>query len=81
MRTRRNRGLKSRGLKSRGLKTRSLRTRKYYGGKKTGKKWVTAIDAAQKTLYQTGDIEAAKKTLKTQALNNARKLFGSITSA
>jgi hypothetical protein len=80
MRTRRNRGLKTRRLR-----TRSLRTRKYYGGKKsnkkTGKKWVTAIDAAQKTLYQTGDIEAAKKTLKTQALNNARKLFGSITSA
>jgi hypothetical protein len=84
MRSIRNRGLRTRGSRTRGLKTRSLRTRKYNGGKKgnkkTGKKWTTAIDAAQKTLYETGDIEAAKKTLRMQALNNARKLFGSINS-
>lgn len=76
MKTRRHRGL------------RSIRTRKHYGGKKsnkkigkkTGKKWITAIDAAQKTLYETGDLEAAKRSLRKQALNNARKLFGSISS-
>jgi len=45
---------------------------------KSGKKWVTAIDAANNTLKKTGSIRAAKKSLKKQALYNARKLFGSI---
>ena len=45
---------------------------------KTGKKWVTAIDAASRTLEKTGSINAAKKSLKKQALFNARKLFGSV---
>lgn len=45
---------------------------------KTGKKWTTAIDAASKTLKETGSISAAQKSLKKQALANARKLFGSI---
>jgi hypothetical protein len=62
--------------------SRRNKTRKMYGGKnkkvKTGKKWVTAIDAATHTLNKTGSINAAKKTLKKQALFNARKLFGSI---
>ena len=44
----------------------------------TGKKWTTAIDAASKTLKKTGSIAAAQKSLKKQALSNARKLFGSI---
>jgi hypothetical protein len=50
------------------------------GGKKskTGKKWTTAIDAASHTLEKTGSISAAKKSLKKQALFNARKLFGSV---
>jgi hypothetical protein len=49
------------------------------GGKnKNGKKWTTAIDAASKTLRKTGSISAAQKSLKKQALANARKLFGSI---
>ena len=50
------------------------------GGKKskTGKKWVTAIDAASATLEKTGSINAAKRSLKKQALFNARKLFGSV---
>ena len=49
------------------------------GGKsKTGKKWVTAIDAASSTLKKTGSINAARKSLRKQALNNARRLFGSI---
>jgi hypothetical protein len=47
-------------------------------GGKSGKKWVTAVEAAQKTLDKTGSLQAAKKTLKKQALTNARKLFGSI---
>jgi hypothetical protein len=61
-------------------KIRKNRTRKMCGGKiiKTGKKWVTAIDAAQQTLEKTGSINAAKKSLKKQALYNARKLFGAV---
>ena len=55
---------------------------KRYGGKskKSGKKWVTAIEAAQSTLKKTGSIESARKSLRKQALTNARKLFGSINS-
>jgi len=53
------------------------KTRKISGGK-TGKKWVTAIDAASKTLSKTGSISKARKTLRKQALSNARKLFGSV---
>jgi hypothetical protein len=62
--------------------TRKHRTRKIRGGskKKPGKKWTTAIEAAQKTLSKTGSLQAAKKSLRTQALTNARKLFGSVTS-
>jgi DNA topoisomerase IB len=45
---------------------------------KTGKKWTTAIEAAQKTLIKTKNLEAAKLSLRKQALYNARKLFGSI---
>jgi hypothetical protein len=52
-------------------------TYKSYGGK-AGKKWVTAIDAAKKTLHKTGSLSSAKKTLKKQALTNARRLFGSV---
>lgn len=75
MRTRRNRTLRKR--------TARKMTRKLAGGKKSskkGKKWTTAIDAAQKTLNKTGDIEAARKSLRKQALTNARKLFGSLSS-
>lgn len=71
MRTRRNRSFKKRKY-----------SRKHYGGKKlkTGKKWTTAIDAAQKTLTKTGSLEAARTSLKKQALINARKLFGSVNT-
>jgi len=79
MKTRQNRRLKMR--KSRTLKMNKKMTRKLTGGKKNGKKWVTAIDAAQKTLNKTGDIEAARKSLRKQALSNARRLFGSISSS
>lgn len=69
MRTRRHR--------SRHNKTRHS-SRKKWGGK-TGKKWTTAIEAAQKTLSKTGSLQAAKKSLKKQALSNARRLFGSVS--
>ena len=69
MRTRRNRSVK---------KKRQM-TYKRYGGK-PGKKWVTAIEAAKKTLHKTGSLSSARQSLKKQALTNARKLFGSIGS-
>lgn len=71
MRTKRYRSKKNR--------TRKMSGNKKWGGK-TGKKWTTAIEAAQKTLTKTGSLTAAKKTLKKQALTNARKLFGSVGS-
>jgi hypothetical protein len=49
-------------------------------GGKTGKRWVTAIQAATHTLKSTGSFKAATKSLKKQALYNARKLFGSINN-
>jgi len=60
--------------------TRRNRTRRMRGVKKSksGKKWVTAISAASKTLEKTGSITAARESLKKQALFNARKLFGSV---
>ena len=51
-------------------------TRKHVG--KNGKKWKTAIDAAQKTLKKTGSLKKAKLSLRSQALSNARKLFGTV---
>jgi hypothetical protein len=57
--------------------SRNNRSRKMAGGK-AGKKWVTAIDAASKTLKKTGSVSKARKVLRKQALSNAKKLFGSI---
>jgi hypothetical protein len=59
---------------------RRNKTKKIRGGKasKVGKKWITAVDAATKTLEKTGSIIAARQSLKKQALYNARKLFGSV---
>lgn len=76
MRTRRNRSIRRySGGKRRGTRrSKSSRTR-------SGKKWVTAIQAAQSTLNKTGSIEAARKSLRKQALTNARKLFGSVTTS
>jgi len=45
--------------------------------KKT-KKWVTAVEAAQKTLTKTGSISRARAMLMQQAAKNSRKLFGSV---
>ncbi len=59
-----------------GRNKKSLKKR--YGGKREGKKWTTAIEAATKTLEKTGSLSAAKKSLRKQALTNARKLFGTV---
>lgn len=53
------------------------RTQKKYN-KRGGKKWTTAISAAQNALKKTGSLEKANLVLKKQALFNARKLFGSV---
>jgi hypothetical protein len=42
------------------------------------KRWVTALRAGEKTLKTTGSLKKARETLRSQALLNARKLFGSI---
>jgi hypothetical protein len=68
MKTRRNRSSKKKG----GKRTRYIRAGK------AGVKWVTAIEAANKTLGKTGSVEAARESLRKQALTNARRLFGSI---
>jgi len=55
-------------------KNYNKRTKRKYGGKK----WTTAIDAAQKTLKKTGSLKKAKGVLRSTALSNARKLFGTV---
>ena len=46
--------------------------------RKTGKKWVTAVTAADTVLRKTGSYDKARETLRIQALRNARRLFGSV---
>jgi hypothetical protein len=47
--------------------------------KKTkSKRWVTAFEAAENKFKQTKSINQARKSLRKQALINARKLFGSV---
>ena len=54
-------------------------TRKNNKTKKNYKrKWTTAIEAAQSTLTKTGSLSKARKSLRNQALFNARKIFGSV---
>ena len=60
------------------LKRKKRGGKKTMKNKKTKKQWTTAIDAAQNTLTKTGSLSKAKQVLKTQALVNARKLFGSV---
>ena len=58
--------------------------KKFFGGKnktqkrKSSKKWVSAIDAAQKTLTHTGSLTKARVVLRKQALSNDRRLFGAV---
>jgi hypothetical protein len=52
------------------------KTRKMIYG--TGKKWTTALDAANATFKNTGSLNKAKRILKLQALSNARRIFGSV---
>jgi hypothetical protein len=51
------------------------RNKKFQGNKKKG--WVTAVDAAERTLKKTGSLKMARSALRLQAYQNARKLFGS----
>jgi len=62
------------------MKTRNRRNRFRKSRKNGGKsrKWRTAIEAAQNTLTKTGSLAKARKSLRSQALSNARKLFGSV---
>ena len=60
-------------------RNRMIKRRRHRGTRKYGgKKWTTALDAGEKTLNKTGSLVKAKKELRSQALLNARKLFGSI---
>ena len=54
------------------------RTQKKRKPVKKSKQWVTAVTAANATLKQTGSFDKAKEALRTQALRNARRLFGSV---
>lgn len=65
------------------MKTKNRHNKRRRGTQKKnyksgGKKWTTAIKAAQETLKKTGSLEKANRALKKQALFNARKLFGSV---
>jgi hypothetical protein len=75
MSTKRYRNVKkNKTVKNRGNgKYRSKRSNGKY--RSTGKKWTTAIAAAQKTLEKTGSVSQAKASLRKQALINARALF------
>jgi hypothetical protein len=66
-----------RGGKSRRYKKTHNRSKKFHGNKRKG--WVTAVDAAERTLKHTGSLKMARNALRLQAYQNARKLFGSST--
>jgi hypothetical protein len=59
-------------------KTNKKKHNKTMKNREVGKKWVTALHAAKKTLNTTGSLKKANIALKKQALLNARKLFGSV---
>ena len=42
------------------------------------KRWQTALGAAQSTLRKTGSLNKARKSLRSQDLANARKIFVSV---
>jgi hypothetical protein len=53
-----------------------MKTRK--NRKNKTRRWRTAIEAAQITLTKTGSLNKARKSLRAQALANARRIFGSV---
>jgi hypothetical protein len=55
---------------------KTIRNKKHRS--KTGKRWITAFEAASTALERTGSVESAREALRKQALYNARKLFGSV---
>ena len=63
---------------SRRHKKSQNRSKKFHGNKRKG--WVTAVDAAERTLRHTGSLKKARSALRLQAYQNARKLFGSSSS-
>ncbi len=56
------------------MKTRKNKSRR----RQKTRRWRTAIEAAQSTLTKTGSLNKARKSLRIQALANARKIFGSV---
>lgn len=57
----------------------SKKSFKNRGGAKTkGKKWTTAIAAAESTLKKTKSLSKAQEVLRSQALVNAQRLFGQV---
>ncbi len=58
------------------MATRRMKRKR--NGKTAKKRWTTAIEAAQSTLTKTGSLSKARKSLKQQALLNARRIFGSV---
>jgi len=57
-------------------KTQRRKSSKNRKTKKNGKKWTTAIEAAEKQLKTTGSVKKAQAIFRAQALANARQLFG-----
>ena len=52
---------------------------KNYKKKTYKKKWSTAFGSAESIYNKSGSYEQAREKLKSQAINNARILFGSVT--
>lgn len=65
-------------MSSRTGKRLTKKTKKAKKAKTHKKKWLTAVDVAQKTLTKTGSLSKARTALRLQAFQNARKLFGSV---
>jgi len=64
-----------------GKKTRRIRNKSNKRGKsksRSGRRWITAVGAAEETLRRTGSYDKARQTLRNQALSNARRLFGAV---
>jgi len=72
MATKRNKSIK------RNTKGKNKTIRRIKKSNKSGKKWITAIEAAERNFKKTGSLTAARSALRSQALYNARKLFGSV---